>query len=143
MKHFGLIKFVNMLAAILFLVMGILLIMSFTLNLSVVEELQQAANFVNWKAFVLCAEIVSFLAPGVFALGSLKEFQMYSRSHNSVVVEMIYILGVRMELERPATFGSEPATASSVAMSTSSSMASIFGFGYDDSFKWTIAGRIA
>ena len=115
MKHLGLIKFVNM------------------------EVLQQAANFDNWKVFVLCAGIVSLLASGVFDFGSLKEFQMYSRSHNSVVVEMIYILGVRMELERPATFGSEPATASSVAMSTSSSMASIFG--YDDSFKWTFAGR--
>ena len=141
MKHFGLIKFVNMLAAILFLVMGILLIMSFTLNLSVVEELQQAANFDNWKPFIICAGVVSLLASGVFAFGSLKEFQMYSGSHNSVVAETIYILGVGMELERPATIGSEPATAASVAMSRSSYMASIFGFGYDDSFKWTFAGR--
>ena len=143
MKTFGLIKFVNIQAAILFLVMGILFIMSFTFNLSVVEELQQAANFDNWKVFVLCAGIVSLLASGVFAFGSLKEFQMYIGSHNSVVGETIFILGVGMELERPATIGSEPVTSASVAMSRSSSMASIFGFGYDDSFKWTIAGRIA
>ena len=41
------VKFVNLLAAIIFLVMGILLIMSFIFNLSVVDELQQAANFDN------------------------------------------------------------------------------------------------
>jgi hypothetical protein len=141
MKHFGVIKFVNMLAAILFLVMGILLIMSFTLNLSVVDELQQAANFDNWKPFIICAGIVSLLASGVFALCSLKEFQMYSGSQNSVVAEMIYILGVGMELERSSPIGSEPVTATSMSMSRSSSMASIFGFGYDESFKWTFAGR--
>ena len=141
MKHFAVIKFVNLLAAILFLIMGFLLIMSFTFNLSVVDELQQAANFDTWKAFILLAGIVSLLASLVFAIGSWKEFQMYSGSHNSVVAETIYILGVGMELERPATIGSEPATAASAAMSGSSSMSSIFGFGYDDSFKWTFAGR--
>ena len=125
MKHFGLIKFVNMLAAILFLVMGILLIMSFTFNLSVVHEVQQAANFDNWKMFVLFSGLMALLASGVFAFGSLKEFQMYSGIHNSVVAETIYFLGVGMELERPATIGSEPATATSVAMSRSSSMTSI------------------
>eukprot|EP00091_Calanus_sinicus_P020638 TRINITY_DN5757_c0_g1_i2.p1 TRINITY_DN5757_c0_g1~~TRINITY_DN5757_c0_g1_i2.p1 ORF type:complete len:129 (-),score=36.14 TRINITY_DN5757_c0_g1_i2:217-603(-) len=69
MKHFGMIKFVNLLAAIIFLVMGILLFMSFTINLSVVEELQQAANFDNWKMFVLLSGIVAILASGVFAFG--------------------------------------------------------------------------
>ena len=140
MKHFGLIKFVNLLAAIIFLVMGILLIMSFTFNLSVVDELQQAANFDNWKMFVLFSGIVALLASGVFAFGSWKEFQLYSGGHNSVVAETIYILGVGMELERPACTGQEP-QATLMEMSRSSSMASIFGFGYDASFKWTFAGR--
>ena len=66
---------------------------------------------------------------------------MYSGSHNSVVAETIYILGMGMELERPSPIGSEPLTATSMDMSRSSSMASIFGFGYNDSFKWTFAGR--
>ena len=121
--------------------MGILFIMSFTFNLSVVEELQQAANFDNWKAFVLCAGIVSLLASGVFAFGSLKEFQMYSGSHNSVVAETIYILGVGMVFERPACVGSETSAEALLNANKSSSMVSIFGFGYDDSFKWTFAGR--
>ena len=99
MKHFALIKFVNLLAAILFLIMGFLLIMSFTLNLSVVDELQQATNFDVWKVFILLAGIVSLLASLVFAFGSWKEFQMYSESHSSVITETIYILGLGMELE--------------------------------------------
>jgi predicted membrane channel-forming protein YqfA (hemolysin III family) len=130
------------LSAIIFLVMGILLIMAFTFNLSVVDELQQAANFDNWKMFILFSGIVALLASGVFAFGSWIEFQLYSGSHNSVVPETIYILGVGMELERPACAGKEtPATL--VEMSRLSSMASIFGFGYDDSFKWTFAGTFA
>ena len=142
MKHFGVIKFVNLLAAIIFLVMGFLLIMAFTFNLSVVDELQQAANFDNWKAFIIIAGIVSLLASGVLAFGSLKEFQMYSGSNNSVVAETIYILGLGMELKRPVCVGSETsAAAAAVESSRSSSMVSIFGFGYDDSFKWTFAGR--
>jgi hypothetical protein len=133
------IKFVNLLVAILFLIMGFLLIMSFTFNLSVVDELQQAANFDTWKAFILLAGIVALLASLVFAIGSWKEFQMYSGSHNSVISEMIYILGLGLELERPLCIGEDAPT--EVTVSRSSSMASIFGFGYDDSFKWTFAGR--
>jgi hypothetical protein len=56
MKHFDVIKFVNMLAAILLLVMGqgLLLIMSFTLNLPVADE----ANFDNWKPYFICSGIM-------------------------------------------------------------------------------------
>ena len=78
MKHFGVIKFVNLLAAIIFLVMGFLLIMAFTFNLSVVDELQQAANFDNWKPFIISAGIVSLLPSAILAFGSLKEFLLYS-----------------------------------------------------------------
>ena len=140
MKHFALIKFVNLLAAVVFLIMGFLLIMAFTLNLSVVDELQQAANFDVWKVFILLAGIVSLLTSLVFALGSWKEFQMCSGSQNSVIAEVIYILGLGMELdlelERPLCIdGADAPTKVGVSRS------SIFGFGYDDSFKWTFAGR--
>ena len=137
MKHFGVIKFVNLIAAILFLVMGILLVMGFTLNLSVVEELQEAANFDSWKIFILLAGIVAILTSAVFACGSWKKFQMFGGSHNSVVAKSLYILGLGKEMERPPCLGSETDT------SVTSSMISIFGFGYDDSFKWTFAGWIA
>ena len=63
---------------------------------------------------------------------------MYSGSHNSVVAETLYILGLGKEMERPACLGSETDTSVS---SVTSSMISIFGFGYDDSNKWTFAGR--
>ena len=139
MKHFGVIKFVNLLAAIIFLVMGFLLIMAFTFNLSVVDELQQAANFDNWKPFIILAGIVSLLASAILAFGSLKEFQMYSGSKNSVVAETIYILGLGIDSERPPVIGEE--SLKDTSFSRSSSMVSIFGFGYDDSFKWTFAGR--
>ena len=144
MKHFALIKFANLLAAVLFLIMGFLLSMSFTLNLSVVDELQQAANFDVWKVFILLAGIVSVLSSLVFAFGSWKEFQMDSRSQNSVIAEAIYILGLGieldLELERPLCIDGADAP-TKVGVSRLSSMVSIFGFGYDDSFKWTFAGR--
>ena len=93
-----------------------------------------------WTIFILLAGIVSLLASLVFAFGSWKEFQMCSVRHNSVVAETIYILGVGMELQRPACPGEEqPATL--VEMSRSSSMVSIFGFGHDDTLKWTFARR--
>jgi hypothetical protein len=57
MKHFGVIKCENLITVILFLVMWILLLMGFTLNLSVVEELQGAANFNSFKIFILLAGI--------------------------------------------------------------------------------------
>ena len=140
MKHFSLIKFLNLAAAILFLVMGICLLTGFTFNLSVVEEIQRAANFDNWKFFILLSGIVALLASGILAFGSWKEFQMSFGSRNSVVAETIYILGLGMELIRPVCLGSESSQASAAA-SRSSSMMSIFGFGYDDSDKWTFAGR--
>ena len=135
MKQFRIIQIVNSLAAFLFLVMGIILIMSFIFNLSLVEELQQASNFDNWKIFIIIAGIISLLVAFVFAFGAWKEFQMYDGGYNSVVAETIYILGVGVELTRPATLGKESLDVSS------SSIASIFGFGYDDEFKWTYAGR--
>ena len=52
-----------------------------------------------------------------------------------MVAETIFILGIGRELARLEPDGSEPSVA------TSSSIASIFGFGYDDEFKWTYAGR--
>ena len=51
----------------------------------------------------------------------------------------LYILGLRMELERPVCLGSESSAA--VEVSGSSSMVSIFGFGYDDDYKWTFAWK--
>ena len=141
MQHFGVIKFVNLVATILFFISGISLLAAFTFNLSVVSELQQAANFDHWKIFILLAGIVALLTAIVFAIGSFKEFQMYNGSHNSVVAEVIYILGLGLELPRSSGVGSETPPSVLEEESGSSSMVSIFGFGQDDSDKWTFAGR--
>merc|ERR1712142_91567 len=143
MKHFRIIQIVNVVAAVLFLVMGILLIMSFIFNLSLVDEMQQAANFDNWKAFIIVAGIISLFVAFVFLVGTWKEFQLYGGGYNSVVAETIYILGLGIELERPSTYGSEPTRPFVPAgeISSSSSLSSIFGFGFDDKLKWTFAGR--
>ena len=141
MKHFDVIKFVNLAAAIIFFVMGVFLAMAFTFNMSVVEELQQAANFDNWKIFIILAAIVAFIACIIFTLASWKEFRMSMKSSNSVVAETIYILGLGMELERPSPLGLETPSEDSVETIRSSSMESIFGFGHDDDSKWTFAGK--
>ena len=136
MQHFRIIQIANAIATLVFFVLGIVLVLSFYFNLSLVDELQEASNFDNWKGFIITAGIFSLLVAVVFGAGFWITFQMYGGGNNSVVAETIYILGIGMELARPATLGSD----SSIAAS-SSSIASIFGFGYDDEFKWTYAGR--
>ena len=134
MNHFRIIQIVNIMAAFIFLVMAIILNVAFYFNNSLVDELQEASNFDNWKIFIIAAGSISFLVIAVFLFGSLKVYRMYDGGYNSMVAETIYILGIGMELARPEPLGSEPSIAAS-------SIASIFGFGYDDEFKWTYAGR--
>ena len=122
-------------AAFIFLVLGIILTVAYVFNNSLVDELQQASNFDNWKSFIITAAIISLLTFAVFLAEPFKVYQMYDGGYSSVVAETIYILGIGRELVRPEPDGSEPSVA------TTSSIASIFGFGYDDEFKWTYAGR--
>ena len=135
MNHFRFIQVVNAMAAFIFLVLGIILTVAYVFNNSLVDELQQASNFDNWKSFIITAAIISLLTFAVFLAEPFKVYQMYDGGYSSVVAETIYILGIGRELARPEPDGSEPSVA------TTSSIASIFGFGYDDEFKWTYAGR--
>eukprot|EP00092_Neocalanus_flemingeri_P080387 GFUD01100249.1.p1 GENE.GFUD01100249.1~~GFUD01100249.1.p1 ORF type:complete len:160 (-),score=38.33 GFUD01100249.1:114-593(-) len=133
MQHFGVTKFINLAAAIIFLVMGIILLMGFSFSLSV-EEIQQTANFLISrqqvaKFLIHLAGVVALLASGVFAFGSWTEFQMYSGNRNSVMAEMIYILGLGIDLVTPVFVASE----SSVPSAVSSSKQDIFD-------RWTFAG---
>jgi hypothetical protein len=139
MQHFTMIKAINLIGAVLFLVMGIFLIVGFALNLSLVPELKEAANFDQWGPFILIAGIVAVLTACVFAFGCWKEFSLASGARNSVVAETIYILGL------PA-FGKTVSGASYIVsipekLSAASSIVSIFGFGHDGAGKWTFAGR--
>ena len=54
---------------------GIILVMSFSFNLTSVEELQQALNFDNWKTFIIIAGIISLLVAVVFAKMKLRSFK--------------------------------------------------------------------
>merc|ERR1719432_213892 len=135
MNHFRIIQVINILAYFIFFAMGIILAVAFHFNNSLVDELQEASNFDNWKVFIGLAGTISFLVSIVFIPEPWKVYQMYDGAHNSVVAETIYILGIGVEGARPEPLGgSEPSIAAS-------SIASIFGFGYDDEFKWTYAGR--
>merc|ERR1712212_323167 len=127
MRHFTINLVVNIIGAILFLVMGVALIVGFVLNQSIVEELQQAANFDNWNPFILCAGILALFTAAVFILGSWKEATLASGGRNKAVREMIYILGLGMPVLKQ--------------ISPASSIISIFGFGHDGTGKWTFAGR--
>ena len=136
MNHFRIIQIVNIMAAFIFLGMTIILLVAYFCNLSLVDELQQASNFDNWKFFIITAGWLSLLVFSVFLAEPLKVYQMYDGGYNSVVAKTIFILGVGTELARPELFGKEPSITTA-----STSIASIFGFGYDDEFKWTYAGR--
>ena len=72
MRYFTINKIVNVIAAILFVIMGIFLIVGFVLNLSIVDELQQASNFDNWKYFILLSGIVAIITAVIFGFGAWK-----------------------------------------------------------------------
>ena len=141
MKHFDVIKFVNLAGAVICFAMGVFLAMAFAFNMSLVDKIQEATNFDNWNIFIILAAIVAFMACVIFAIGSWKEFRMSMISSNSVVAETIYILGLGMELERTNPLGSDPPSEASVDISRSSSMVSIFGFEQEDDSKLTSAER--
>ena len=160
MRHFTINLVMNVIGAGLFFTMGISLFVGFALNDSIVEELQQAANFDQWKLFILSAAIVSLLTTGVFIFGAWKvtvtaltmvqEVALATGKRNAVVAETIYILGLTIggesELLAPPLSvillpsSSHPGPQVS---SRSSSIISIFGFGHDREGKWTFAGHRA
>ena len=70
MRFFTINKIVNVIGAILFVIMAIFLIIGFALNLSIVDELQQASNFDNWKYFILLSGIVAIITAIVFGFGA-------------------------------------------------------------------------
>ena len=104
MRHFTINLVMNAIGAGLFFIMGISLFVGFALNASIVEELQQAANFDQWKLFILSAAIVSLLTAGVFIFGTWKvtvttlnmvqEVALAAGKRNSAVAETNYILGL-------------------------------------------------
>ena len=158
MRHFTINLVMNVIGAGLFFTMGISLFVGFALNDSIVEELQQATNFDQWKLFILSAAIVSLLTTGVFIFGAWKvtvpaltmvqEVALATGKRNAVVAETIYILGLTIggesELLAPPLSvillpsSSHPGPQVS---SRASSITSISGFGHDREGKWTFAGH--
>ena len=72
MRYFTINKIVNVIGAILFVIMAIFLIVGFALNLSIVDELQQASNFDNWRFFILLSGIVATITAVIFGFGAWK-----------------------------------------------------------------------
>ena len=72
MRHFTFIKIVNLLGALLFLILGIFLVVGFTLSFKIVDELQQASNLSNYKFFILVSGIMALLTAVVFTFGFWK-----------------------------------------------------------------------
>ena len=72
MRYFTINKIVNVIGAILFVIMGIFLILGFAFNLFIVDELQQASNFDNWKYFILLSGIVAIITAIIFGFGAWK-----------------------------------------------------------------------
>ena len=52
-RHFYAIKVFNIIATVVFFVLGVFLIVAYIINKGVEEELKEAANFDKWSPFIL------------------------------------------------------------------------------------------
>lgn len=137
MNHLKVIFVLAIILAVMFFIFGIVLIVTFALNMASLEtELAQAANFDRWNILIIVTGIFSLLFCGLNIYEVITFMSLKSGRKNSVVAEMIYILGLENE-KRPAADGIE-ATPSVVSVD---SARSIFGIGHDDFQRWTFAGR--
>ena len=92
MRHFTFNKIVNIVGAVIFLILGVLLIGGFGLSFRIVDE---------FKFFILAGGILSLLCAGICGFGFWKEVELASGRRCSVVSETIYILGLGTGQERP------------------------------------------
>ena len=72
MRHFTFVKIINIIAAIIFLILGIFLIVGFGLCFRIVDELQQASNLEKYKFFIFAAGIMALLTAVIFGFGFWK-----------------------------------------------------------------------
>lgn len=145
MNHFKIFSLFSVLAIVVFLVAGVVLIVTFVLNSSYLEwELAEAANFDNWGAFLVVAGIISlcYAILNIYEIITLTALK--SGAKNAIVAEMIYILGLEKEIVRPHVEGGHPVVHDEEVMSVrTKSDVSIFGLGYDAHNKWTFSGKKA
>ncbi|XP_023336980.1 uncharacterized protein LOC111707994 [Eurytemora carolleeae] len=145
MNHFKIFSLFSVLAAVVFLVLGIVLIVTFVLNSSYLEwELAEASNFDNWGVYIIIAGIISlcYAVLNIYEIITLTALK--SGAKNAIVAEMIYILGLKKEKVRPQVEGGDIVIPDVEVMSVrTKSDDSIFGLGYDAHNRWTFSGRKA
>ena len=137
MNRFKVIFFFAILAALLFCISGIVLIVSYViLSTSLVTELEQASNFDRWH--------VAMLLAGIFAIAFsiLNAYYVYLFSvlkkgrKDKIVGELIYILGIEAVGEHPS-----PSNPDRISLLSADDI-SVFGLGHDDENRWTFSGRL-
>ena len=145
MNNFKIFSLASILASVVFLVVGIVLIVTFVLNSTYLEwELAQAANFDKWGAFIVIAGIISLCYAVLNIYEIITLVALKSGAKNAIVAEMIYILGLEKEIARPQVERGHPVTSNSEVVSVrTKSDVSIFGLGYDAHNRWTFSGRKA
>jgi hypothetical protein len=105
MQHFKVLFGLLIIGLVLSILVTILLIISFVLNVLYLEpELKAAANFDSWGIIGLLAAIVSAGLAVVCGYGAGALYRFLSCKRNSVVGQMIYILGVAQEVPKPLVF---------------------------------------
>ena len=142
MNHFKIFSVFSVLATVVFLVAGVVLIVTFVLNSSYLEwELAEAANFDNWGAFLVVAGIISLCYAVLNIYEIIFQTALKSGAKNAIIAEMIYILGLEKQIVRPQV---HPVVSDKEVMSVrTKSDVSIFGLGYDAHNRWTFSGRKA
>ena len=145
MNHFKIYSLFSVLAAVVFLVLGIVLIVTFVLNSSYLEwELAEASNFDNWGVYIIIAGIISLCYAVLNIYEIITQTALKSGAKNAIVAEMIYILGLKKEKVRPQVEGGDIVIPDVEVMSVrTKSDVSIFGLGYDAHNRWTFSGRKA
>ena len=101
MQHFKILFAFLILGFVCAVILTIVLIVSFLLNTLYLEpELKEAANFDRWGILALLAAIVSVGMAIVCAYSGGVIYRFLSGSRNSVVGQMIYILGIVSQVTR-------------------------------------------
>jgi hypothetical protein len=99
MQHFKVLFALLLIGLVFSVIITILLVISFVLNVLYLEpELKQAANFDRWGIIGVLAAIVSAGLAVVCGYGAGALYRFLSGKRNSVVAQMIYILGIVQEV---------------------------------------------
>ena len=137
MNRFKVTYFFAILAALLFCVSGIVLVINYAMiSIGLVNELKQASNFDRWHVAMILAGIFAVAFAILNAYFAYLFAILKKGRKDKIVGELIYILGIVAEGEKTSVRRSDRISV------TSADEISIFGLGHDDDNHWTFSGRI-